>query len=93
MSKIKVRTYNKNIDENNVKEAIDSIIKLGINLVVPTKEVMDLAISFAIKYDITVYDAYFLALARALDFACVTADEKLYQKVKELNFVKLLKDC
>ncbi len=66
--------YNKTINENNVKEAIDSIIKLGINIVVPTKEVMDLAISLALKYDITVYDAYFLALAQALDFACVIVE-------------------
>ncbi|MBI4981456.1 type II toxin-antitoxin system VapC family toxin [Candidatus Woesearchaeota archaeon] len=85
--------YNPTIDEDNVKEAIDSIIALGINIVVPTKEVMDLAISFALKYDITVYDAYFIALAKVLDFACITADEKLYQKVKELNFVRLLKNC
>ncbi len=85
--------YNKTIDEDNIKEAIDSLIQLGINIVVPTKEVMDLAISFALKYNITVYDAYFLALAKVLNFACITADEKLYQRVKELSFVKLLRDC
>jgi len=84
--------YNKNVNENDVKEAVDSLIKLGINIVVPTKDIMDSAISLAFKFDITLYDAYFLALAKELNFICVTADKKLYAKVKELVFVKLLED-
>lgn len=84
--------YNKSISENDVKGAVDSLLRLGIDIIVPTKEVTDEAVSLAFKYDITVYDAYFIALAKALQFTSVTADEKLYNKVKELLFVKLLKD-
>ena len=84
--------YNKNIDEDEVKEAVESIVKLGIDIIVPTREIMDLAISYAFKYNLTVYDAYFLSLASMLQFGCVTADEKLFNKVKELGFVTILKD-
>ena len=84
--------YNKLIDEQDVKEAVDSLNKLAIEIVVPTKEVMDLAISYAKKYDISVYDACFLSLADLLRFTCVTADEKLYRKVEELDFVVLLRN-
>lgn len=84
--------YNKSVNENDVKEAVNSLISLGIDIVVPTKEVMDEAISLAFKFDITLYDAYFIALAKVLQFTCVTADEKLVGKVKELSFIKLLKN-
>lgn len=44
------------------------------------------------KYDITVYDAVFVSLAKLVDAIYVTADEKLYDKIKELNFVKFITD-
>ena len=84
--------YNKNLSEEDVKEAAESILKLGINIIVPTKEVMDTAISLARKYDITVYDAYFLALAKVIKFTLVTADQKLHAKVKGKEPIKLLKE-
>ena len=38
------------------------------------------------------YDGYFVALAEATGTTCVTADEKLYRKVQDLEFVRLLRD-
>ncbi len=84
--------YNHSITENDVKAAVDSLISLGIDIVVPTKEVTDEAISLAFQYNLTIYDAYFIALAKILKFNCITADEKLFQKVKKFSFVKLLKE-
>lgn len=84
--------YNKLLKENDVQEAVESIIRLGIDIIVPTKEIMDLAISLAFKYNLTLYDSYFLATAKTLHFTCVTADENMYKKVKELDFVCLLKE-
>ena len=53
---------------------------------------MKTAIDMAYDYDLTIYDSYFIALAKDLNFMFVTADEKLYKKIKNLRFVKLLKD-
>ena len=63
---------------------------MGMSIVVPTKRVVESAISIALQHDITVYDAYFIALAKELNFRYVTADEKLYRKIKGLDFVELL---
>lgn len=84
--------YNKSINETDVKAAVDSLISLGIEIVVPTKEVTDEAISLAFQYNLTVYDAYFIALAKVLAFTFITADERLCRKVKGLPLVHLLKD-
>ena len=84
--------YNKKLNENDIISAVDSLIEIEIDIVVPTKEVMDNAVSFSLKYDITVYDAYFLSLAYLLKFTLITADEKFHNKVKELGFIELLKE-
>lgn len=84
--------YNQKITEEDVKNSVNSLIDLDIDIIVPTKKVTESAISLAFKYNITLYDAYFVALAKELGFEFVTADENFYNKIKELNFVKLLKN-
>ncbi len=70
--------YNKILAEDDVKMAVYSVIQLGIDIIVPTKNILNAAISFAFNLGVTVYDAYFLALAKELNFVCVTADERFY---------------
>lgn len=84
--------YNKTFSEKDVKESIKSLIDLGINIFVPTKDVLEKAVELSYKFNISFYDAYFVALAAALNFLLITTDEKLYDKLKTLKFVKLLKD-
>ncbi len=84
--------YNKALKEKDIKNSVDSLLSMGISVIVPTKQVIESAISIALQHDITVYDAYFIALAKELNFKYVTADEKLYNKIKKLEFVKLLKE-
>lgn len=84
--------YNQKLTEDDVKNSINSLIDLGMDIIVPTKKVTESAISLAFKYDITLYDAYFVALAKELGFEFVTADDNFYKKVKNLNLVKLLKN-
>lgn len=47
------------------------------------------ALTFSRKYQITVYDAIYVALAQAKKCNLITADEKLLKRVK-LSFVKSL---
>ncbi len=84
--------YNHNLSEADVKNSLNSLMSMGISIIVPTKIVIESAIEIAYQYDITIYDAYFVALAKEIQFKHITADEKLYNKIKKLNFVKLLKD-
>src|SRR3989344_4813920 len=73
----------------------ESHIKGTKILVVPALSLYEIAnavITLAFAFNITVYDAVFLAVAKELSFECITADEKLYQKTKTLGYVKRLKD-
>lgn len=47
---------------------------------------------YAQKYNLTIYDASYLALAKILKIDLITADESLKKKTK-LKFIKSLKDC
>jgi|SRR3989344_276729 len=84
--------YNSRLKEQDVKEAIESLLDIGVIIIIPTREVIKLAIELAYKFDITIYDAYFIALAKELKFTFITADEKLYGKVSSLDFAMLLKN-
>lgn len=66
-------------------------MSMGISIIVPTKRVIESAIGIAFQFDITIYDAYFIALAKELKFKYITADEKLHNKIKNLDFAQLLK--
>jgi len=84
--------FNKKITEDDVKNSVNSIIDIGIDIIVPTKTVLESAISLAFKYDTTLYDAYFIALAKELGYIFITSDDNFFKKVKGLDFVRLLKD-
>jgi len=52
------------------------------------QQVIKTAIILAFGHKITIYDAFYVALAKNIAFTLITADNKLYQKTKDLGFVK-----
>lgn len=50
------------------------------------------AVRLAFRYEITSYDATYVALAEEIDFDYITADEKLYKKFEGLEYVHFLRD-
>lgn len=84
--------YNKAFHEEDVRESVDSILKLSIILTSPTQQIIGEALALAFQYNATFYDAYFLALAEAIKFVLITADGEFYEKVKERGTIKLLQD-
>ena len=87
-----VLRYNPVYRGEDIKKAIDSLIETDFNIVLPTLELMKDAVDLAKKHYITVYDAIFVSLAKLIGAIFVTADEKLYKKIKELKFVKFIAD-
>lgn len=73
-----------------IKEKIESLIKLKINIYPFDYGILQLSVDVAIERDITIYDAYFLTLARETDSIFITSDEKLYDRIGDLNFVRTL---
>ncbi len=77
--------YNPSFNNEDVKSAIRSLVDLGIDIIIPTTEILDTAINLAFKYNITLYDSAYLALAEILNNTLITADKNLYEKTKEKN--------
>ena len=54
--------------------------------------IINSAVTLAFEHNITVYDAFYIALAKEIEFTFITADGRLYKRVKDLNFVKFIGD-
>lgn len=63
------------VDTSKVYESKDFLVK---------------AVELAVKYDITVYDALFVALAQKLNDKLVTTDRKLWEKLKNTDVSHLI---
>lgn len=77
-------------DEKDISDVVGNFTDLGIDIVVPTLYLLDSASNFSYKYNVTVYDAVYLALAKATGSEFITADKKFYERVKEEKGVRLL---
>ncbi len=82
--------YNPNYNENDVIESVDSLYDMGINIIIPTGDVIKSAINLAFTHDVTLYDAFYAALAKEIDFTLITADVKFYRKTNNLGFIKFI---
>ncbi len=82
--------YNPNYNENDVIESVDSLYDMGINIIIPTGDVIKSAINLAFIHDVTLYDAFYAALAKEIDFTLITADAKFYRKTNNLGFIKFI---
>lgn len=67
-----------------------TLFDIGISIIVPNREVINSALNLAYEYKITIYDAYYVALAKEINFKLITADRKLYLKIKDMKFVKYI---
>jgi predicted nucleic acid-binding protein len=74
--------YNPSLSSKDVQEALDSVMDMGFIVKGVDKRVMADAISIAFRYGVTVYDAYFLALARTERKPLIIADYKFVERVK-----------
>ena len=74
-----------------MNEALDSILDVEFEVRRVDKKTMLDAINIAYKYNITIYDAYFIALSRVEGKPLITADYKLTERVNGLRgIIKLL---
>ena len=82
--------YNPNFDETDVVDAVNSLYDIGISIIVPIGEVIKSAINLAFIHNVTIYDAFYAALAKAIGFTLIMADTKFYRRTKNLSFVKFI---
>ena len=69
--------FNPRFTADDVKEAVDSVSDLGLEFRAADTELLRHAAELAFRFNVTVYDAAFLALADLSGLHLLSADEKL----------------
>jgi len=82
--------YEPEFSFKEVNLCLGQLYELNLNIIAPLPDLTDLITEIAYQKDITFYDASYIALAQELDFQYVTADEKLYNKLRDFPFATLL---
>lgn len=85
-----VLRYHPNFETEDIIITLETLFDMAIDIVTPTSQLLRHTVFLAKKLDITCYDAIYVALAQDLEISLITADEKLYSKVKETGYVQLL---
>jgi len=84
--------YNTQFTDKDVKDAIKSVIDIGLDVRKVEAIVITRAVEIAFKYNVTVYDAYFLALSQAEKKTFITADYKFIKRLKDLKNIMRLSE-
>ncbi|OGC22144.1 hypothetical protein A3J90_01820 [candidate division WOR-1 bacterium RIFOXYC2_FULL_37_10] len=75
-----VLRYNKSFSKKEIDEILTSLSEMGIEVFPINYNLIKDAVNLAYKFDITVYDACYVALALTLSTNLITADAKLLKK-------------
>lgn len=78
------------VEEEVISSAIESFYFTQILEYPFGEELAKKSLSLCRKYKISIYDASYVALAEAFSCKFITADRKLFEKVKSLAFVELM---
>lgn len=65
------------LTEERILQDLETFFALGVEIIPFSTDVLNSAVSLSLEHDLAVYDAYFLALARALEIPLITADRKM----------------
>jgi predicted nucleic acid-binding protein len=74
--------YNPTFTSKEIQEALETLFGMGIQIITPTLSLLEKTVELAEVYDVTCYDAAYLALSEELSFIFITADGRLYRKIK-----------
>lgn len=86
-----VLRYKNVLHEKLIHKAITTIYDMDILLPV-SPQIMTTAVILAQKYSITVYNSTYLGFAQIAGCQLVTADKKLYQKIKDMPGIIFISD-
>ena len=78
--------------EDDVRAAVLSVPDLGVELAPADAELLGRAVELAFRFNTTVYDACFLALADLRGFPLISADEKLISQARGFSRLVRLSD-
>ncbi len=79
------------VEKSDLQIIIKTLFEYPLEIIWPSDNLLNSAAQLAHKYDLTIYDAVYFAIAHELGYLLVTADKKLYHKIHSPE-IKLLKD-
>ena len=82
--------YEPEFSPPEIERALTELYDINLDIIAPLPDMAGLAAGLACQSEITFYDAFYLALAKELGLQFVTADERLYSKVKDMSHISLL---
>ncbi|NHI91784.1 MAG: PIN domain-containing protein [Candidatus Lokiarchaeota archaeon] len=85
-----VLRYNKGFSIQTVNKALKEFINMDIEIYFPTLKLISIATDLAFNHDISIYDSYYVSLAKMLNCKLITADQKLQKKCSKLKFIEIL---
>lgn len=69
------------LSEERILQDLETFPALGVEIIPFSIDVLNSAVSLSLEHDLAVYDAYFLALAQALEMPLITADRKMLSRL------------
>jgi predicted nucleic acid-binding protein len=84
--------YSSEFSTREIVEAVETPFEMNILLIPFSLEALNSAVSLSQEHDLAVYDAYFFALARALEMPLITADRKMLSRLTTEEGTLNLKD-
>jgi predicted nucleic acid-binding protein len=73
--------YSSEFSAGEIIEALETLFELNILLMPFSLDALNLAVTLSMEHDLAVYDAYFLALAQALEIPLITADRRTLSRL------------
>ena len=84
--------YNPGFNVNDVGRAVADLMDLQIDLITPNRELLENSAKISYEYGLSIYDAYYLSLAKMMGLILLTADSQFYRKARGSSLIRLLKD-
>jgi len=85
-------TYHPEVSDETLREDVEALFMVDLDLVPPSTEFIASAADRARRLALSIYDSSYLALAEITATNLVTADKKLYDKVKDTRRVLILEE-
>ena len=80
------------LSEERILQNLETFSALGVEIIPFSIDVLNSAVSLSLEHDLAVYDAYFLALAQAMEIPLITADRRMLSRVTAEHGALDLKD-
>ena len=69
------------LSEEIILQDLETFSALGVEIIPFSIDVLNSAVNLSLEHDLAVYDAYFLALAQAMEIPLITADRKMLSRL------------